>query len=41
MGWRLYASAEYVNWCGHGQEFIAMPDENGWCRFVPVLGEAS
>ncbi len=41
IGWRLFASAEYVNWCGHGQEFIPLPDEDGWCGLVPVIGEAT
>ncbi len=38
VGWRLYAPAEFVNWCGHGQEVIPLPEEEGWCRLVPVLG---
>ncbi len=29
MGWRPYASAEHVNWCWHGQEFILVPDGGG------------
>jgi hypothetical protein len=29
------------NWCGHGQEFVQLPDEDGWCRLVPVMGEAT
>ena len=40
VGWRLFASAEYVNWCGHAQEFVALPERGGWCRLVPVIGEA-
>ncbi len=40
IGWRLFAPAEYVNWSGHGQEFIPLPDEDGWCRLGPVIGEA-
>jgi hypothetical protein len=38
---RLHAPAKYVNWCGHGREFIPLPDEGGWCRLVPIIGEAS
>ena len=38
-GWCLYAPTEHVNWCGHGQEFVPLQDEDGWCRLVPVIGE--
>jgi hypothetical protein len=41
IGWRLYAPAEYVNWCGHAQEFIPLPEAEGWCRLVPVIGAAT
>jgi hypothetical protein len=41
VGWRLFAPAEYVNWCGHAQEFMALPEGGGWCRLIPVLGEAA
>jgi hypothetical protein len=41
VGWRLFAPVEYVNWCGHAQEFVALPERGGWCRLVPVLGEAA
>jgi hypothetical protein len=41
VGWQLYTPAQYVEWCGHGQEVIPMPDPDGWCLLVPVLGEAS
>jgi hypothetical protein len=34
IGWRLYAPAEYVNWCGHIQEFIPLPGAEGWCRLT-------
>jgi len=40
IGWRLFAPAEYVNRCGHAQEFVVLPEAEGWCRLVPVLGEA-
>jgi hypothetical protein len=41
IGWRLYTQVEYVNWCGHAQEFIPLPHEDGWRRLVPVIGEAT
>ncbi len=41
MGWRLYAVASYTNWCGHGQEFIPVPDDGAWCWMIPVLSEAT
>ncbi len=40
MGWRLFAVASYTNWCGHGQEVIPVPDDDGWCWMIPVVGEA-
>jgi hypothetical protein len=40
VGWRLFAVASYTNWCGHGQEVIPVPDDGGWCRLIPILGEA-
>jgi hypothetical protein len=41
VGWRLFTVATYTNWCDHGQEFIPVPDDDGWCRLIPVLGEAA
>ena len=41
IGWRLYSPVEYVNWCGHGQEVVPLPDAGGWARLVPVVGQAS
>jgi hypothetical protein len=38
--WRMFVVASYTNWCGHGQEFIPVPDDGGWCRLIPVLGSA-
>ncbi len=26
VGWSLYTVASYTNWCGHGQEFIPVPE---------------
>ena len=40
IGWRLFVPAAYVNWCGHGQEFIPWPEPDGWVRLVPIIGEA-
>ena len=39
--WRLYMLVEYVNWCGHAQEFVPLPERGGWCRLVPILGDAA
>jgi hypothetical protein len=41
VGWQAYVPAQYVEWCGHGQEVIPIPQRDGWCLLVPVLGEAS
>jgi len=32
--------ASVVQWCGHRQEFIPVPDEAGWERMMPVIGTA-
>jgi len=29
-----------MEWCGHGQELIPVPDEGEWVRTVPVIGMA-
>ena len=31
----------YVEWCGHAQEVIPLPRDDGWWGEIPVLGEAS
>jgi len=31
----------FVNSCGHGQEFITVPDTAGMWWFVPIIREAS
>ena len=36
----LYRVAGFTSWCGHGQEFIPMPDEGNWVRLVPIIGTA-
>jgi hypothetical protein len=41
VGWEPFAVASFVNWCGHVQEFIPIPNAEGGCWLVPVLGEAS
>ena len=40
IGWPLYRVASVVQWCGHQQEFIPVPDEGEWARMVPVIGTA-
>ena len=40
IGWPLFRVARYVEWCGHGQELIPVPDEGEWVRLVPVIGTA-
>jgi len=40
IGLPLFRVARYVEWCGHGQELIPVPDEGGWVRMVPVIGTA-
>ncbi len=32
---------QIVNWCGHGQEFVAWPEADGYWPLVPVLDEAT
>lgn len=40
-GYTLFGRDQYfVNWCGHGQEFITVPDTAGMWWLVPILGEA-
>jgi hypothetical protein len=33
--------SNFVNWCGHRQEFITVPDTAGMWWLVPIIGEAS
>jgi len=40
VGWQLFRAETYVNWCGHGQEVIPLPLEDGRVTFVPVPEEA-
>ncbi len=39
MGWQLFRAETYVNWCGHGQEVVPLPLEDGRVTFVPVPEE--
>ena len=41
LKWQVYGVVTVVNWCGHAQEFILLPEADGWCREIPVLGEAA
>ncbi len=40
IGWQPYHVEAYMNWCGHGQEFISWPQEDGTVQLVPLVGEA-
>jgi len=40
IGWLIFRVARFVNWCGHSQELIPVPDDDEWVRLVPVLGTA-
>ena len=41
-GYTVFGKDQYfVNSCGHGQEFITVPDTAGMWWFVPIIGEAS
>ena len=37
---RPYEVVTFVNWCGHGQEYILVPEADGWFGQIPVLGAA-
>jgi hypothetical protein len=41
IGWEPYRVAGFTSWCGHGQEFIPVPDEGDWyglCRSLVRRG---
>ena len=40
IGWPLYRVARFTSWCGHGQEFIPVPEEGEWVRLIRIVGEA-
>jgi hypothetical protein len=38
-GYEVFGRDQYVvNWCGHGHEFITVPDTAGMWWLVPILG---
>jgi hypothetical protein len=37
---RPYEALTFVEWCGHQQEVVLLPDGDGWYSEMPVLGEA-
>ena len=39
-GWIPFLPTIVVHWCGHGQEVLPIPAEDGTCDLVPVIGEA-
>jgi len=39
LGYRVYQEVTVISSCGHGQQFILVPEADGWC--APVPGEAS
>jgi hypothetical protein len=39
-GWIIYMPTIVVHWCGHGQEVLPIPSEDGKFDLVPVIGEA-
>ena len=41
LKWRPYNVVRVVAWCGHAQEFILVPESDGWCSEIPVLGVAA
>lgn len=41
IGWEPFAEVSYVNWCGHRQKFVTLPQAEGWWGLVPVFGEAA
>ena len=40
QGWQPYGLATWVEWCGHQQEVVLVPEGDGWYSEIPVLGEA-
>ena len=40
IGWQLFAEAQIVQWCGHAQHFLVVPDADGErAALVPVFRE--
>src|SRR5262249_37234581 len=40
LGWQPYAVVSVVNWCGHAQDILLVPESREWVGEVLVLGEA-
>jgi hypothetical protein len=40
-GWKPMKTMSIVNWCGHGQEFVPVPEAHGYWLFVPIMGETA
>jgi hypothetical protein len=36
-GWKLMKPMLVVNWCGQGQEFILVPEADGYWTLVPII----
>jgi hypothetical protein len=42
IGWQLFTEAQIVQWCGHAQHFLVVPDADGErAALVPIFGEAA
>jgi hypothetical protein len=42
IGWQLFTEAQVVQWCGHAQHFLVVPDADGErAALVPIWGEAA
>ena len=42
IGWQLFAEAHIVQWCGHAQHFLVVPQAYGvQAALVPIFGEAA
>jgi hypothetical protein len=37
---RPYQVLTFVEWCGHQQEVVLVPERDGWYAEIPVLGVA-
>ncbi len=40
IGWKPLGTMQIVEWCGHGQEFIPVPETDGYWRLIVVEGDA-
>jgi len=41
LGWQPYTVQSHQSWCGHRQEIIPFPREDGSVLFIDVVGEAT